>query len=169
MTRRQSVLKITSSVCYSSSKSTLNNNKPKASEVLTSYLKQCHEPPWTSYFIKYKNITDDQWGKSHFNWPVGSSNYHILRTGCYPYIKYHCTKRPYEDLQVDDMFFRIIKCVNLGNQIKLYHTHIDLQSYSLQCLLHSLVVKKIHCCYSTIVFQAFLFFTNEHADEGIEG
>lgn len=29
-----------------------NNLKPLASEVLTCYLKQCNEPPWTSYFIK---------------------------------------------------------------------------------------------------------------------
>lgn len=26
--------------------------RPKVSEVLTTYLKQCNEPPWTSYFIK---------------------------------------------------------------------------------------------------------------------
>lgn len=26
--------------------------KPKASEVLTTYLKQCGEPPWTSFFLK---------------------------------------------------------------------------------------------------------------------
>jgi hypothetical protein len=88
--------------------------KPKVSEVLTAYLKQCKEPPWTSYFVKYENISDNQWGRSHFNWPVGSSNYHILRTGCYPYIKYHCTKRPYEDLNIEDNFFRVIKCINLG-------------------------------------------------------
>lgn len=26
--------------------------KPKASEVLTCYISQCKEPPWTSYFVK---------------------------------------------------------------------------------------------------------------------
>lgn len=101
-------------VVCSRNKSILVRNKPNVSEVLTSYLKQCNEPPWTSYFVKYENIKDDQWGKSHFNWSVGSSNYHILRTGCYPYIKYHCSKRPYEDLSIEDNFFRIIKCLNLG-------------------------------------------------------
>ncbi|VEN38510.1 unnamed protein product [Callosobruchus maculatus] len=89
-------------------------NKPTGSEVLTSYLKQCNEPPWTSYFVKYSSIIDDQWGKSHFNWQVGDSNYHILRTGCFPYIKYHCTKRTIQDLSVDDYFFRAIKVLNLG-------------------------------------------------------
>ncbi|XP_022911940.2 uncharacterized protein C15orf61 homolog [Onthophagus taurus] len=88
--------------------------KPKASEVLSCYISQCNEPPWTSYFIKYSSIIDDQWGKSHFNWKVGKSNYHILRTGCYPYIKYHCTKRPDEDLLIQDLFFRWIKVINLG-------------------------------------------------------
>ncbi|XP_068894310.1 uncharacterized protein C15orf61 [Tenebrio molitor] len=87
---------------------------PKASDVLSCYLKQCQQPPWTSYFVKYSSVRDDQWGKSHFNWKVGNSNYHILRTGCYPYIKYHCTKRPFQNLTMDDYFFRFIKVFNLG-------------------------------------------------------
>ncbi|CAH1109776.1 unnamed protein product [Psylliodes chrysocephalus] len=91
-----------------------NVGKPRASEVLTSYIEQCSEPPWTSYFIKYSSIVDDQWGKSHFNWKVGASNYHILRTGCFPYIKYHCTKRSHQNLDIDDIFFRGIKVLNLG-------------------------------------------------------
>uniref|UniRef100_A0A8D8F5Y7 Uncharacterized protein C15orf61 homolog n=2 Tax=Culex pipiens TaxID=7175 RepID=A0A8D8F5Y7_CULPI len=90
--------------------------KPKVSEVLTAYLKQCNEPPWTSYFIKYRDVQNDHFGRSHFNWtlPVTGTNYHILRTGCYPYMKYHCTKRPLQDLSVEDTFFRVIKVLNLG-------------------------------------------------------
>ncbi|XP_030746566.1 uncharacterized protein C15orf61 homolog isoform X2 [Sitophilus oryzae] len=91
-----------------------NKTVPTSSEVLSHYLIQCKEPPWTSYFIKVGSIQDDQWGKSHFNWQVGNSNYHILRTGCYPYIKYHCTKRNKQDLTVEDSFFRAIKIINLG-------------------------------------------------------
>ncbi|XP_066249797.1 uncharacterized protein C15orf61 homolog [Euwallacea similis] len=87
---------------------------PTSSEVLSSYLKQCQEPPWTSYFVKYNSVNDDQWGNSHFNWKVGDSNYHILRTGCYPYIKYHCSKRKEQDLSLEDQFFRAIKVINLG-------------------------------------------------------
>lgn len=30
------------------------SSKPTSSEVLTSYLTQCKEPPWTSYFVKVK-------------------------------------------------------------------------------------------------------------------
>lgn len=67
-----------------------------------------------SYFFQYSSITDDQWGKSHFNWKVGKSNYHILRTGCYPYIKYHCSKRSVQNLILEDYFFRCIKVLNLG-------------------------------------------------------
>lgn len=28
------------------------SSRPTASEVLTAYLMQCNEPPWTSYFVK---------------------------------------------------------------------------------------------------------------------
>lgn len=97
-----------------------NSNKPLASEVLTSYLLQTKEPPWTSYFVKYSDVVNDQRGMSHFNWPVGSSNYHVLRTGCFPYIKYHCTKRPKQNLEIDDKFFKAIKILNLGIPTLMY-------------------------------------------------
>lgn len=75
---------------------------------------QTKEPPWTSYFVRYTDVINDQRGMSHFNWPAGNSNYHVLRTGCFPYIKYHCTKRPKVDLSVDDKFYKAIKIINLG-------------------------------------------------------
>ncbi|KAM3967279.1 uncharacterized protein C15orf61-like isoform 1-T1 [Aphomia sociella] len=96
------------------------SSKPTSSEVLTAYLMQCNEPPWTSYFVKYRSIKDDQFGMSNFNWKVGSSNYQILRTGCFPYIKYHCSKRKPEDLETSDKFMRAIKIVNLGIPCLLY-------------------------------------------------
>ncbi|XP_037296491.1 uncharacterized protein C15orf61 homolog isoform X1 [Manduca sexta] len=96
------------------------STKPTSSEVLTSYLKQCNEPPWTSYFVKYRSVKDDQFGMSNFNWKVGKSNYQILRTGCFPYIKYHCSKRIQEDLDTSDKFMRYIKIINLGIPCLLY-------------------------------------------------
>ncbi|XP_022187846.2 uncharacterized protein C15orf61 [Nilaparvata lugens] len=96
------------------------NCKPLASEVLTHYLKQCNEPPWTSYFVKYSSVKNDHRGLSHFNWEVGESNYHVLRTGCFPYIKYHCTKRPYQDLSLDNQLMGIIKILNLGIPTLMY-------------------------------------------------
>lgn len=83
-------------------------------QVLTSYLLQTDEPPWTSYFVRYADVVNDQRGMSHFNWPAGGSNYHVLRTGCFPYIKYHCSRRPAQDLSGEDRFFKAIKILNLG-------------------------------------------------------
>ncbi|XP_023300393.2 uncharacterized protein C15orf61 homolog [Lucilia cuprina] len=95
--------------------------KPKASHVLTAYLKQCNEPPWTSYFVKLKDVQNDQWGKSHFNWTLDTgTNYHILRTACYPYLKYHCSKREIQDLSLEDKFFRFLKIINLGLPMLFY-------------------------------------------------
>lgn len=93
------------------------HKKPLASEVLTCYLLQCNEPPWTSYFVKYDSVQDNQWGLSHFNWVAGNSNYHILRTGCYPFIKYHCSKRPHQDLSLENILMRTIKIVNLCKSV----------------------------------------------------
>lgn len=62
-------------------------------------------------------MKDDQFGKSNFNWKVGASNYQILRTGCFPYIKYHCSRKEKEDLNSSDKFMRVIKVANLGNYI----------------------------------------------------
>ncbi|XP_050432458.1 uncharacterized protein C15orf61 homolog [Adelges cooleyi] len=93
---------------------------PKASAVLTKYLEQSNEPPWTSFFIKYSSVNNDQHGLSHFNWKVGNSNYHILRSGCFPYIKYHCTKRPFENLSTEDSLFYVLKIINLGIPLLVY-------------------------------------------------
>lgn len=57
---------------------------------------------------------------SNFNWKVGNYNYQILRTGCFPFIKYHCSRKEAEDLNASDKFMRIIKVANLGIPCLLY-------------------------------------------------
>uniref|UniRef100_A0AC34R6F8 Uncharacterized protein n=1 Tax=Panagrolaimus sp. JU765 TaxID=591449 RepID=A0AC34R6F8_9BILA len=42
------------------------------------------------------------------------------RTGCFPYIKYHCTQRPIQDLSTENRFFKLVTVVNLGIPCLLY-------------------------------------------------
>lgn len=70
--------------------------------------------------ISLSSVKNDQFGMSNFNWKAGSSNYQILRTGCFPYIKYHCSKKKAEDLEISDKFMRAIKVINFGIPCLLY-------------------------------------------------
>ncbi|KAH9399606.1 hypothetical protein TYRP_017595 [Tyrophagus putrescentiae] len=78
---------------------------PFASEVLTAALRP--SPHWTSYFVPYRSVVNDQYGYSHFNWRNEAGvNYHILRIGCWPwYIKYHCSRRPAMNLGVPTLAY----------------------------------------------------------------
>eukprot|EP01137_Pigoraptor_chileana_P014913 Opistho-2@70159 len=88
--------------------------RPLASEVLTVHLRTLR-PDCTSFYIPYHAAINDQFGRSRFNWNVDSRNYDILRMGCFPFVKYHCTHTSAPvDSTVDDAVFRVVKMVNFG-------------------------------------------------------
>ncbi|CAJ0592433.1 unnamed protein product [Cylicocyclus nassatus] len=53
--------------------------RPLASSVLRSYIRKRKHPSWTSYFVEYRQVQDDQYSQKHFNFNVDGVNYHILR------------------------------------------------------------------------------------------
>lgn len=91
-----------------------SSSKPLASEVLTCHLRQQQLPHWTSFCIYRHQVVNDQFGWSYFNWKVDGKNYQILRTGAFPFIKYHCSSRPYSDLDAENNFYTALKVLNLG-------------------------------------------------------
>ena len=100
-----------------SSKRTL----PKSSAVLEKYLKQRNLPSWTAFYVPQSDIQNDLWGKSHFNFKVEKANYHVLRTGAFPFIKFHCTQRPEgQDLSLENNFYNVLKVLNFGFPCLLY-------------------------------------------------
>lgn len=90
------------------------NQRPTTSEVITCYIRLTNYPYWTSFFVPYSSILNDHYAFSSFNWLVDGHNYQILRTGCYPFIKYHCTKKEAENMSAQNKLFNMIKVVNLG-------------------------------------------------------
>uniref|UniRef100_A0A8C6CJG5 Chromosome 15 open reading frame 61 n=1 Tax=Moschus moschiferus TaxID=68415 RepID=A0A8C6CJG5_MOSMO len=126
--------------------------KPRASEVLTQHLLQRRLPHWTSFCVPYSAVRNDQFGLSHFNWPVQGANYHVLRTGCFPFIKYHCSKAPWQDLAGQDRFFTALKVVNLG---------IPTLLYGLGSWLFARVTETVHTSYGPIT----VYFLNKE-DKG---
>lgn len=68
-----------------------------------------------------KDCENDLKGQTSFNFTLDTgSNYHILRTWCWPYIKFHCTKSEIKDLSMENKFYELIKKLNLGIPLILY-------------------------------------------------
>ena len=94
---------------------------PRASDVVRSYIQQRNYPPWTSFFISQFDCLNDQFGQSHFEFDVDGRNYHILRTGCFPFLKYHCTQRARSNaLTAENRLFTFFKLLNFGLPTLMY-------------------------------------------------
>ena len=93
---------------------------PASSLVLSCMLRQAGHPPLTAWYVGRGEARDDQWGQSHFNWQVDGINYHVLRTGAFPFIKYHASRKPAQDLSSEDVFYRALKCLHVGVPTLLY-------------------------------------------------
>lgn len=125
--------------------------KPLSSTVLKEFLIQRGFPHWTSYFVRYSDIKNDHHAKSHFNFQVQAdagpaNNYEILRTGCYPYVKYHCTRtEPPNDLMLTNGIIRAAKistaclpCLVYGTAARFLITHHEtLKSHNIK--IHFLI------------------------------
>ena len=94
--------------------------EPTSSAVLEAYLRHRDYPNWTAFYVPYCQAENDLFGKSHFNFDVDSRNYHVLRTGAFPFTKFHCTRRPVENLRAEDLFYGILKCLNFGLPTLVY-------------------------------------------------
>jgi hypothetical protein len=93
---------------------------PPSSLVLSCMLRQAGHPALTAWYVGRGDASDDQWGRSHFNFEVDGVNYHVLRTGAFPFIKYHATRKPKADLAAEDVFYRALKVVHAGVPTLLY-------------------------------------------------
>ncbi|KYO20940.1 hypothetical protein Y1Q_0001272 [Alligator mississippiensis] len=69
---------------------------------------------------QYSAVRNDQFGRSHFNWAVRGTNYLVLRTGCFPFVKYHCSRGPPLPLARLDAALGAIKIINAGIPTLLY-------------------------------------------------
>ena len=124
------------SITSSSSSEKICHIKPKSSIVLETYLKQRNYPTWTAFYVAQSDIQNDLWGQSHFNFSIiqehhsdekinnkqliSRKNYHVLRTGAFPFVKFHCTLRPKEDLTLENIFYNVLKIINFGFPCLLY-------------------------------------------------
>jgi hypothetical protein len=68
-----------------------------------------------------RDCENDLKGLTSFNWKLDSGeNYHILRTACWPYIKFHCTQYQHQDLTNENKFYELMKKINLGIPLLAY-------------------------------------------------
>ncbi|VDN50179.1 unnamed protein product [Dracunculus medinensis] len=94
--------------------------RPLSSNILKIYIRSRSYPSWTSFFLPYKEVQDDFYSEKYFNIDVDGNNYQILRIGCFPFIKFHCTKNSFKNLTFENYFFKFLTVLNFGIPCLLY-------------------------------------------------
>ena len=85
-------------------------------------------------YVPYCDVHNDLWGVSHFNFEVEKDiNYHVLRTGAFPFIKFHCSRRPWEDLKTENTLYCCLKIINLGKNLTNERVKIKLGIQVYKC------------------------------------
>lgn len=87
-----------------------------AERVLEACLRKQGLPWITSFFLDLDTCDGHalRW-RSHFRVQVEKANYNILHVGCFPFIKFHCTRaESARSLVLDNILINCLKAINCG-------------------------------------------------------
>ncbi|CAG9529870.1 unnamed protein product [Cercopithifilaria johnstoni] len=108
-------------------------HRPFASHIVKSYIQSRKYPTWTSFFLLYRDVQDDNFGDKHFNFNVDGHNYCILRQLLYEngielpmsLLSMHMIDLRYES---DKSNQAAIMCINIIAVLRRQNQFLDMSS-----------------------------------------